>query len=135
MKRSPKHIDLFAGCGGLSLGLEQAGFQPVFVNELSPDARGSYLLNRQNHFAYLSDPAFHCADVKSMVLDSKVLKTLKKDLKSTFGIDCSAGELDLIAGGPPCQGPVPRHWTQALILGGERAVAIQPPVSRHGFHN
>ena len=58
MKRSPKHIDLFAGCGGLSLGLEQAGFQPVFVNELSPDARGSYLLNRQNHFAYLSDPAF-----------------------------------------------------------------------------
>ena len=28
-------IDLFAGCGGLSLGLEQAGFTPAFVNELN----------------------------------------------------------------------------------------------------
>ncbi|MFI3258818.1 MAG: DNA cytosine methyltransferase [Rikenellaceae bacterium] len=27
-------VDLFAGCGGLSLGLEQAGFSPVFVNEI-----------------------------------------------------------------------------------------------------
>lgn len=28
-------VDLFAGCGGLSLGFEQAGFRPVFVNELN----------------------------------------------------------------------------------------------------
>ena len=39
-------MDLFAGCGGLSLGMEQAGFTPIFVNELNDDARGSYLLNR-----------------------------------------------------------------------------------------
>ena len=32
-------IDLFAGCGGFSLGLEYAGFFPVFVNELNGDAR------------------------------------------------------------------------------------------------
>ena len=31
-------IDLFAGCGGLSLGLEQSGFYPLYVNELNSDA-------------------------------------------------------------------------------------------------
>jgi DNA (cytosine-5)-methyltransferase 1 len=36
-------IDLFSGCGGLSLGLEQAGFVPVYVNELNSDALNTYL--------------------------------------------------------------------------------------------
>ena len=35
---TPTFIDLFAGCGGLSLGLEQAGFFPLYVNELNKDA-------------------------------------------------------------------------------------------------
>ena len=38
-------VDLFAGCGGLSLGLEQAGFTPVYVNELNNDALNTYLVN------------------------------------------------------------------------------------------
>ena len=33
-KQTYKMVDLFAGCGGLSLGLEQAGFTPWFVNEI-----------------------------------------------------------------------------------------------------
>ena len=40
-------IDLFAGCGGLSLGLEQAGFFPLYVNELNKDAMETYLINRE----------------------------------------------------------------------------------------
>ena len=43
-----KSIDLFAGCGGLSLGLEMAGFETVFVNELHEDAMQTFLINRPN---------------------------------------------------------------------------------------
>jgi len=51
----PTFIDLFAGCGGLSLGLEQAGFFPLFVNELNKDALETYLLNREEHYPHLRD--------------------------------------------------------------------------------
>ena len=47
-------IDLFAGCGGLSLGLEEAGFTPVFVNELNQDAMSSYLVNRLAKYPWLA---------------------------------------------------------------------------------
>ena len=51
MSRNEKvFVDLFAGCGGLSLGLENAGFKPIFVNELSPDAMETYLVNRDREF-------------------------------------------------------------------------------------
>jgi DNA (cytosine-5)-methyltransferase 1 len=39
-------IDLFAGCGGLSLGMEQAGFTPVFANEIWKDAAETYFRTR-----------------------------------------------------------------------------------------
>src|SRR4051812_37739805 len=47
-------IDLFAGCGGLSLGLELAGFRPVYVNELGMDAMATYLLNRLRDYPELA---------------------------------------------------------------------------------
>ncbi len=39
------HIELFAGCGGLSLGLESTGFELVMANELSPMAAETYAYN------------------------------------------------------------------------------------------
>ena len=101
-KKTLKAMDLFAGCGGLSLGLEQAGFMPVFVNELNDDARATYIQNRVGQHEWLAEPGFHSADVKSMVLDKKYLPALEKRLQSNFGI--GHGELDLLVGGPPCQG-------------------------------
>tara|TARA_B110000027_G_C16122261_1_gene303884 strand:+ start:9911 stop:11509 length:1599 start_codon:yes stop_codon:yes gene_type:complete len=43
-----KNIELFAGCGGLSLGLETAGFETVMANELSPMAGETYAYNLLN---------------------------------------------------------------------------------------
>lgn len=39
------HIELFAGCGGLSLGLEQVGFSRILANELSPMAAETFAFN------------------------------------------------------------------------------------------
>ncbi|KRG83874.1 DNA methyltransferase [Stenotrophomonas daejeonensis] len=102
VKRTLKVMDLFAGCGGLSLGLEQAGFTPVFVNELNDDARRTYIQNRQERHEWLAESGFSTADVKGMVLEKKFLPALEKRLAGTFGIQ--HGELDLLVGGPPCQG-------------------------------
>lgn len=104
MTKSRFHVDLFAGCGGLSLGLEQAGFTPVFVNELSAEARSTYVVNRVDHYPHLGNPEFQSADIKQLTLEKQALKSLIKRLRTNFGIDCKAGELDLVAGGPPCQG-------------------------------
>lgn len=94
-------IDLFAGAGGLSLGLEQAGFQPVFVNELNPDAMKTYLMNRMDLYPHLEE--LKEQDIKQMV-NKKYLDNLSEKLKTNFNIDCKQGDLDLIVGGPPCQG-------------------------------
>lgn len=42
------HIELFAGCGGLSLGLETAGFELLVANELSPMAAETFAYNHLN---------------------------------------------------------------------------------------
>jgi DNA (cytosine-5)-methyltransferase 1 len=94
-------IDLFAGCGGLSLGLEKAGFTPVFVNELNGDALQTYLQNRRDTNPMLEDADFHATDVKVMVAGDYCTRLLRR-LRSKFGI--RKGELDLLVGGPPCQG-------------------------------
>lgn len=46
--KSLKHIELFAGCGGMSLGLESAGFELYFANELSPMASETFAYNILN---------------------------------------------------------------------------------------
>ncbi len=94
--------DLFAGCGGLSLGLEEAGFVPVFVNELNDHARDTYIRNRVARHPWLAEPGFSSADVKQILLDKKYLPALERRLATSFAIQ--NGELDLLVGGPPCQG-------------------------------
>ncbi len=84
-------IDLFAGCGGLSLGLEKAGFTPLLFSEINKDAASTYMANRE-HAGY-----FQYSDISSLTNDllSRHLKFWKEN-----GID----DVDLVCGGPPCQG-------------------------------
>ena len=79
-------IDLFAGAGGLSEGLSEAGFHSLFANELVPIHAKTY---KHNH----PDTIVETADIRT--LDAE---TIRRQL----GIE--KGELDLLAGGPPCQG-------------------------------
>lgn len=101
---APRHtfVDLFAGCGGLSLGLEQAGFTPLLVNELNKDAMATYLLNRTDEFPWLRENNVN--NVKDLVLKPKLLKRFTDEIKDKLHIDIANGELDLLCGGPPCQG-------------------------------
>ena len=96
-------VDLFAGCGGLSLGLETVGFTPVLVNELSPDALATYLDNRPELDALWKK--YRVQDIKALVADEEsLLEAFMKDMVIDYGIDPTQGDLDLVVGGPPCQG-------------------------------
>lgn len=79
-------IDLFAGCGGLSLGLEQAGFVPIFANEIMPEYFETY---KKNH--RLDDSQYFVGDIKEL------------NLQIENYIDYFHNA-DLVCGGPPCQG-------------------------------
>lgn len=99
-----KFVDLFAGCGGLSLGLELADFEPIFVNELNQSALETYLLNREQYFPLLRSK-YHLADIKKLVeSDGRLLTKLIHDFQADYGLDINNGDLDLLVGGPPCQG-------------------------------
>lgn len=48
-------ISFFAGCGGLDLGFEQAGFNVVWANEFDPHCRATYIRNHPNTEFVLED--------------------------------------------------------------------------------
>lgn len=96
-------IDLFAGCGGLSLGLEKAGFIPLYVNEINKDALETYLINRDQDFPYLREK-FNSHDIKEIITKDKFFNNLFKEFKKSFGRDFKSNKVDLVVGGPPCQG-------------------------------
>ena len=78
-------IDAFAGAGGLSLGLRDAGFEVVFAYDNDPVAIETYNTNLPPHAECLDGATLGDAGVMERT-------------------GLVPGECDLLAGGPPCQG-------------------------------
>ena len=88
----PRVLDLFAGCGGISLGFHAAGFHLVGAVELDPPAIRSHAMN------------FHPQDVETHAIPRDILATEPEELMRDWRLDGRIDDqVDVIVGGPPCQ--------------------------------
>ena len=89
------YIDLFAGCGGLSLGLHKAGLKGLFAIEKNNDAFSTLkynLIERQYHFQWPDWLEIANIDINDLLNDKRAQ------------IMSLCGQVSLVVGGPPCQG-------------------------------
>lgn len=89
------YIDLFAGCGGLSLGLQNAGWQGLFAVEKNQDAFATLnhnLMIKGNHFMWPKWLPITNWDINELI--------------DGYGRELAdlRGQVSLVVGGPPCQG-------------------------------
>lgn len=89
--RSPKRVrfsamDLFSGCGGLSLGLHRAGFKVLAAIDNDKLSSATYRMNHK----------------RTHLVEKDIQSVSPKELMVQLGI--APGTLDLMAGCPPCQG-------------------------------
>ena len=85
-KKKPKALDLFCGCGGLTLGLKKAGFRVIGGIDNDPVAVETYKMNHP--------------EVK--VWEKNIQRLPVKQVMKKLAL--KKGSLDLLAGCPPCQG-------------------------------
>ena len=78
-------LELFAGAGGLAIGISCAGFETIALIEIDKDAADTLKLNRPDW----------------RVINDDIANISPLNLEKYFSISC--GELDLISGGAPCQ--------------------------------
>lgn len=95
MQKPPIYIDLFAGCGGLSVGLYKAGWRGLFAVERDPNAFSTLsenLIKMRKHFDWPEWLEVGPWDIKQLI-------TQKQESLVQL-----RGKVDLVVGGPPCQG-------------------------------
>ncbi len=94
-----KALDLFAGCGGLTLGLKQSNFDVLGAVECEPTAIATYEANHPETRLWHED----------------IQELVPEQVKQELGL--RKGELDLLAGCPPCQG-----FSSMRTLNGSRTI-------------
>ena len=77
-------IDLFSGCGGMTLGFSMAGFKSVLASDIDENCEKTFATN-------FPEIPFLCGDLSDFQ-------------KEDFDIHIKNSDIDVIIGGPPCQG-------------------------------
>jgi DNA (cytosine-5)-methyltransferase 1 len=85
-------IDLFSGCGGLTLGLSRAGFRSLFAVEKHPDAFATLDTNLHDHFTWPTWLDRRAWDITALLQEHR------------WHLSRLTPRVDLLVGGPPCQG-------------------------------
>jgi len=86
LKRPPvlRTIDLFCGAGGITEGFRQAGYECLYANDCMPEAIETF---QRNHPGAWAD----CRNIEGIK---------PSEIRARVGI--RKGDLDVLAGGPPC---------------------------------
>ncbi len=109
---APRVLDLFSGCGGISLGFRSAGFEIAAAVEFDPHAAASHGAN------------FHPHDPRHAIARD-ITRTSPEDLARELDLGAVGSAVDIIVGGPPCQA-FARVGRSKL-----RAVEANPEAFRH----
>ena len=86
----PRVLDLFSGCGGISLGFHAAGYDIAAAVEFDADAARSHGLN------------FHGGEDRHSIARD-ITATSPEELTKALGLGPASSAFDVIVGGPPCQ--------------------------------
>ncbi|WP_271893346.1 DNA cytosine methyltransferase [Candidatus Phyllobacterium onerii] len=93
-----KFVDVFAGCGGLSLGLKRAGWECLMAIEKDQHAFQTYRTNLLEG----AGPSAIASWPKGVAIKPWEIASFRQECASF--LDNARGRVDLLAGGPPCQG-------------------------------
>lgn len=99
-------VEIFCGPGGLSLGLERAGFTVMASVDNDLHVESTYFRNSHHH-------------KKAQFIRADIGQLSGRDLLRQVGLGCS--DVDLVAGGPPCKGfssanLMQQQWDSVLAL-------------------